>query len=119
MIGISLIPEASWLSVLLTPLLIVCSPFIITGFGLLYTLVVVLGGATGAGLVAASFGIGVGGYSFLISMAIFGEIILIPMTLLSLPAWGSEACHYISLVLADKIYYSMLIVINTVILIFI
>ena len=88
MIGISLIPEASWLSVLLTPLLILCSPLIIIGVSFLYTFVVVLGGSGGAALVTASFVIGVGGYLFLIFMAIFGEIILIPMTLLSLPLWG-------------------------------
>ena len=88
LIGISLFPEASWLSVLLAPLLLFCSPLIFVGVFIFDAVIVVLGGPTAGATFTLFCLIVVICYLLLIFIAFFGEIILIPWALLSLPALG-------------------------------
>ena len=69
-IAAAFFPLASWLSVLLAPLVLLTSPFWVSTGSL----------ANALGLVII-----IPVYFFLMLMAIFGEIILIPWSMLSLP----------------------------------
>ena len=70
LIAAALFPLASWLSVLLAPLILLSAPFWVT---------------TGSLSNALGLVIIIPVYFFLMLMAIFGEIILIPWSMLSLP----------------------------------
>ena len=70
MIAAAFFPLASWLSVLLAPLILLSAPFWVT---------------TGSLSNALGLVIIIPVYFFLMLMAIFGEIILIPWSMLSLP----------------------------------
>ena len=69
-IAAAFFPLASWLSVLLAPLILLSAPFWVT---------------TGSLSNALGLVIIIPVYFFLMLMAIFGEIILIPWSMLSLP----------------------------------
>ena len=70
LIAAAFFPLASWLSVLLAPLILLSAPFWVT---------------TGSLSNALGLVIIIPVYFFLMLMAIFGEIILIPWSMLSLP----------------------------------
>ena len=73
LIAAAFFPLASWLSVLLAPLVLLTSPFWVT---------------TGSLMNALGLVIIIPVYFFFMFMAIFGEIILIPWAMLSLPMIG-------------------------------
>ena len=78
--GVGLFPEISWLSLIISPVVLMVSPLIIAATAFLSALLSVVGSLAG---VWSLFFIVSFSYIFMVFMAVFGEVILIPWLFLS------------------------------------